>query len=181
MRLSEEKRPLLWIEVAEAVAAQHHDVHFLLVGDGVQRPLVAARIAASRFAARFHLGRLMNRTLYDSLLAMRHPVPVVGVSKARPTCPARGAGVRVPVVTMPAGGAVEAVDDGRTAGSCMTARRVGREAHRLSLDRASGELSSARSGGPGWVRDRFGLDRMIVETAAAYGGPATAHPRGVLT
>ena len=54
MRLSEEKRPLLWVEVADAVAARCPDVHFLLVGDGVQRSLVDARIRASRFADRFH-------------------------------------------------------------------------------------------------------------------------------
>lgn len=176
MRLSEEKRPLLWIEVAEAVAAQHHDVHFLLVGDGVQRPLVAARIAASGFADRFHLVAY-EQNPYDSLLAMSI-LFLSSVFEGSPNALLEAQAVGIPVVTMPAGGAVEAVDDGRTGwvvhdGTPASAAK--RIAYLLTEPR---ELAAAAAAGPGWVRDCFGLDRMLEETAAAYGGLRPATPRG---
>jgi len=175
MRLSEEKRPLLWVEVAELVAARCPDVHFLLVGDGVQRPLVDARIAASRFARRFHLvGSQQNA--YDSLSVMN----VLFLSsrfEGSPNILIEAQAVGVPVVTMPAGGAVEAVDDGRT-GWVVRDGTVASAAERIAyLMTHAQELSSARAAGPGWVRDRFGLDRMIAETAAAYGDLRPATPR----
>jgi glycosyltransferase involved in cell wall biosynthesis len=176
MRLSEEKRPLLWVEVAEAVAARHHDVHFLLVGDGVQRPLVDARVAASRFADRFHLVGY-ERSPYDSLLAMSL-LFLSSVSEGSPNVLIEAQAVGVPVVTMPAGGAVEAVDDGRT-GWVVHDGTVAAAAERIAyLMTHPQELASAAAAGPVWVRDRFGLERMILETAAAYGGlrPPAAPP-----
>ena len=170
MRLSEEKRPLLWVTVAEAVAARCPDVHFLLVGDGVQRPLVDARIAASRFADRFHLvGQQQNP--YDSLSAMS-VLFLSSVFEGSPNVLIEAQAVGVPVVTMPAGGAVEVVDDGRTGwvvqnGSVAAA--VERIAYLMTHPR---ELSAAAAAGPHWVRARFGLERMILEMASAYGLPA---------
>jgi glycosyltransferase involved in cell wall biosynthesis len=168
MRLSEEKRPLLWVDVAEAVAARCPDVHFLLVGDGVQRPLVEARIGASRFADRFHHVS-HERNPYDSLSVMS-VLFLSSVLEGSPNVLIEAQAVGVPVVTMPAGGAVEAVDNGRTGwvvhdGSVTAA--AGRIADLLTNPR---ELTAAAAAGPGWVRAQFGLDRMILETAAAYGG-----------
>jgi glycosyltransferase involved in cell wall biosynthesis len=175
MRLSEEKRPLLWVDVAELVAARCADVHFLLVGDGVQRPLVDARIAASRFAQRFHLvGSQQNA--YDSLSAMN----VLFLSsrfEGSPNILIEAQVVGVPVVTMPAGGAVEAVDDGRT-GWVVHDGTVATAAERIAyLMTHSAELAAAGAAGPGWVRERFNLDRMIMETAATYGGLRPSTPR----
>jgi len=76
----------------------------------------------------------------------------------------------VPVVTMPAGGAVETVDDGRSgwvAGS-GTAREA---AERLIALVEHPELCRrAGAHAAEFVRSRFALERMVEETAAVYGG-----------
>jgi glycosyltransferase involved in cell wall biosynthesis len=43
LRFSEEKRPLLWLEVAAAVRRHLPQAHFLLIGDGVLRAEVEER------------------------------------------------------------------------------------------------------------------------------------------
>jgi glycosyltransferase involved in cell wall biosynthesis len=167
MRLSEEKRPLLWVEGADAVAARCADVHFLLVGDGVQRPLVDDRIAASRFADRFHrLGH--EQKPYDSLVTMS-VLFLSSVFEGSPNVLIEAQAVGVPVVTMPAGGAVEVVDHGRT-GWVVHDGSVAAAADRIAYVMTHPhELNAAAAAAPDWVRARFGLDRMINEMAAAYG------------
>jgi len=77
--------------------------------------------------------------------------------------------VGVPVVTMPAAGAVEALDDGRTGwvvhdGSAASAAE--RVIYVLTHPHVR---TAAAAAAPHWVRARFGLERMIAETAATYG------------
>jgi len=77
--------------------------------------------------------------------------------------------VGVPVVTMPAAGAVEALDDGRTGwvvhdGSAASAAE--RVIYVLTHPHVR---TAAAAAAPDWVRARFGLERMIAETAATYG------------
>ena len=167
MRLSEEKRPLLWVQVAESVAMRCSDVHFLLVGDGVQRPLVEARIAASPFASRFHLVGY-ERNAYVSLLGM-DLLFLSSILEGSPNVLIEAQAVGVPVVTMPAAGAVEALDDGRTGwvvhdGSAASAAE--RVIYVLTHPHVR---TAAAAAAPDWVRARFGLERMIAETAATYG------------
>jgi glycosyltransferase involved in cell wall biosynthesis len=143
-------------------------VNFLLVGDGAQRPLVDTRLAASRFADRFHrVGH--ERNPYDSLSAMS-VLFLSSVFEGSPNVLIEAQALGVPVVTMPAGGAVEAVDDCRTGwvvNDGSVAAAADRIVHVMTHPR---ELTAAAAAGPDWIRDRFGLDRMIAETAAAYGG-----------
>jgi len=168
MRLSPEKRPLLWVDVAETVAARRPESHFLLVGDGVQRPLVDARIDASRFADRFHRVAHEPRP-YDSLSAMS-VLFLSSVLEGSPNVLIEAQALGVPVVTMPAGGAIEAVDDGRTGWVVhddSVAAAAERIVHVMTHPR---ELTAAAATAPDWVRTRFSLDRMVIETAVAYGG-----------
>ena len=175
MRLSEEKRPLLWVEVAEAVAARCPDVFFLLVGDGVQNTLVHARIAPSRFAHRFRcVGH--EAQPYDSLLAMS-VVFLSSLFEGSPNVLIEAQALGVPVVTMPAGGAIEVVDDGRTGWVVHDGSVASATERIVHLMTHADELTAAAAAGPDWIRARFGLDRMIDETAAAYGGLPLA-PRG---
>lgn len=167
MRLSEEKRPLLWLDVAEAVAARCPDVHFLLVGDGLQRPLVDARIAASGFADRFHrVGHEVNP--YGSLMAMS-VLFLSSVFEGSPNVLIEAQALGVPVVTMPAGGAVEVVDDGRTGWVVHEGTAAAAAERIVYLLTHLHELTAAKAVAPDWVRTRFGLERMIFEIAAAYG------------
>jgi glycosyltransferase involved in cell wall biosynthesis len=167
MRLSEEKRPLLWVQVAESVATRCSEVHFLLVGDGVQRPLVEARIAASPFASRFHLVGY-ERNPYVSLLGM-DLLFLSSILEGSPNVLIEAQAVGVPVVTMPAAGAVEALDDGRT-GWVVHDGSAASAAERITYVLTHPHVrAAAADAAPDWVRTRFGLERMIAETAATYG------------
>ncbi len=173
MRLSEEKRPLLWLDAAERVALAFPDAHFLLVGDGVQRPLVEARIASSGLADRMHLVGHEQKP-YDSMAAMN----VLFLSSVFEGCPnvlIEAQALGVPVVSTPAGGAIETLDDGRS--GWIVHSGTPREAADVigSLIRDKDRARRAAAAAPAFVRTRFGMRRMLEETALAYGGLA---PRG---
>lgn len=53
--LKPQKAPLDFVAVAERVAAQHPQAHFVLAGDGDLRPEVEAAIGAAGLGPRFHL------------------------------------------------------------------------------------------------------------------------------
>ena len=83
----------------------------------------------------------------------------------------------IPTVASPVGGAVEAIDHGRsgwlfdTADPAACARVITR-----LLDDAPWRAAAARRG-PDFVASRFGAERAISETLAAY-GLARAHVQG---
>ena len=54
-RMSEEKRPLLWLDVAANVAAQRPDAHFVVCGDGPMRDEMRTYAAELGIADRVHL------------------------------------------------------------------------------------------------------------------------------
>ncbi len=168
MRFSEEKRPLLWLEAAELVASRYPDAHFLLVGDGVQRTLVEARIARSALANRMHLVGHESKP-YDSIAAM-NVLFLSSVFEGSPNVLIEAQALGVPVVSTPAGGAIEALDDGRT-GWIARSGRAHEAADRI-IELATHPAQAAQAGhlAPDFVRTRFGMQRMIDETAAAYGG-----------
>jgi glycosyltransferase involved in cell wall biosynthesis len=66
-RLAKEKRPLLFLDIAEAFLADGPaTTHFVLVGDGVQHRAVAGRAGRTRWRDRIHL--LGNRTDIPQIL-----------------------------------------------------------------------------------------------------------------
>ena len=111
----------------------------------------------------------MNRQPYDSLLAMS-VLFLSSVFEGSPNVLIEAQAVGVPVVTMPAGGAVEVVDDGRTGWVVHDGSAAGAVERIAYLMTHPAQLTAAAAAGPDWVRERYGLDRMIVETATAYGG-----------
>lgn len=168
MRFSEEKRPLLWLEVAALVALRHPMVHFLLVGDGVQRPEVEARIVASSLNGRVHLAGHEQKP-YDSIAAM-NVLFLSSVFEGSPNVLIEAQALGVPVVLTPAGGAVETVDHGKT--GWIAASGQAREAANLvcALVQEPAVAAAASRLAPAFVRNRYGMSRMVTETAAAYGG-----------
>lgn len=111
-RMSEEKRPLLWLEIAALVRRAMPDAEFLLVGGGPLDAQMQARAARADLAGAVHftgyerdvLGAMADMDLL--LLASR----LEGLPNVLVEAQALG----VPVVTMKAGGAPETVKDGVT-------------------------------------------------------------------
>jgi glycosyltransferase involved in cell wall biosynthesis len=86
-----------------------------------------------------------------------------------------------PVVATDVGGTREAVKDGVT-GILVRERSAGKLADAvLRILEDPSWPARARVSGPAWVSERFGLDRMIEETLAAYAMPAEAANAGAVT
>jgi len=167
MRLSEEKRPLLWLETAEFVLARLPDVHFLLIGDGVLRSAVESRIAERGLSHRVHVPGYARDT-YAAMPAM-NLLFLSSSFEGLPNVLIEAQALGVPVVTMPAGGAVETLHHGRTGWVVKdgTAASAGQLISEL-LSHPT-HLAAAAAAAPAFVRERFDVERMLRDTVSMYG------------
>jgi glycosyltransferase involved in cell wall biosynthesis len=76
----------------------------------------------------------------------------------------------LPVVTTPAGGAIETVDDGVTGWVVRDGTARSAADRIVQLAQRPDVLALAAAAAPQFVLDRFGYDRMLADTASAYGG-----------
>ena len=110
-RMSEEKRPLLWLDVAECLARERPELHFVVVGTGPMEPRVVERVAGLRTGNVHLVGKQSNVgawfALFDVFLLTSR---VEGVSNA--VVEAQFCGC--PVVAPDVGGLSEAMERGRT-------------------------------------------------------------------
>ena len=166
IRLNEEKQPTLWARVAIELSRRRPDVDFVLVGDGPLRDSVKRIVAIAGIESRVHFIRGTEdvagvlRELDVFLLTSR--------LEGLPNVLVEAQAVGVPVVTTPAGGAVETLNPGVTgfvapdqsvrgiADTCLVL---------LDDDRLRARMSAAATE---FVRDRFSLDRMIKDTLRLY-------------
>jgi glycosyltransferase involved in cell wall biosynthesis len=174
-RFEAEKRPLLWIDTAAAVARRVPDAWFVVFGDGSLREQMRAAAVRSGLA-----GRLITPGLTDDILSVMSTIDILLLTSSGEGLPnvlleAQWSGT--PVVTTDVGGAGEAIDPGVT-GWAITSDRAYDLAQQVIWLYAHPELRSAvRDLGPAFVRRQFGVERMVCETAALYktaDGPMTA-------
>jgi len=166
-----EKRPMLWLDCAAAIAGRHPDVHFLVIGEGPLRQDMEAFIHANRLDARFHLPGA--RAEIATPLSAMNVFLLTSEFEGTPNVVLEAQWLGLPVVVTDAGGSREAIE-------CN-------ESGLLAVDPSAGEIASlvgeflddsdkaskARKVGPRFVADRFGIDRMILETLDLYGiGPS---------
>lgn len=166
LRLSEEKRPALWLDAARRIAEERPDAAFLLTGDGPLRHLVAA--AAAEPPLRGRLVWLPRREDVAALYRLMDVLLLTSRLEGLPNVVIEAQALGVPVVAPDAGGCAEALDPGRSgllvrpADAAEFAAAVG-----MLLDRPA--LRRAFAGhAPGFVEERFSLDRMIRETVEVY-------------
>lgn len=167
MRFSEEKRPLLWLDTAELVLRRHPQVELVLIGDGVLRHEVHARAATGGLAGRVRLPGHDARA-YEAICAM----DVLFLSSRHEGLPnvlIEAQALGVPVVTMRAGGAHETLTDGET--GWVVPGPQAEDAARVLADALADPAALRRAGALGrkQARDRFGVRRMLDETARMYG------------
>jgi glycosyltransferase involved in cell wall biosynthesis len=171
IRLSEEKRPFLWLEIAAAVRRRIPDALFLVVGDGPLRGEMEARAAREDLrGAVFMVGH--EKEAFAAIAAM-DVFLLTSRAEGLPNVLVEAQAMGVPVVTTNVGGAPETVDHGVTGwvlerDDCVHAADV-----LVKLIRDQAWLSRAHEEGPIFVRDAFGVDRMLDETLAAYGGESS--------
>lgn len=164
LRLSEEKQPLVFVEIARRILAQRDDVCFALAGDGPMASEVNA--AATRLGPRFQI--LGRRTDVPELLAASDVAFLTSRIEGTPNVLLEAQWLGVPVVAARVGGVGDAVQHGHTGiladrpdvDSLTEALRV------LLVDEALRRRCAAA--GPLFVEQRFGLSRMVDETVQSY-------------
>lgn len=165
-RLSEEKQPLVFLEVIRRILNRHADVFAIIAGIG---PLEQE---LKTFITDYGLGKRI------SLLGRRSDIATIFSSATLKLLCSRQEGtpnvlleaqwLGCPVVSTRAGGAVDAVSHQETGLLVDVGNIDGLENAVLMLLEDSGLRASMAKAGPPFVQKRFGLDRMIQETIARY-------------
>lgn len=166
MRLSEEKRPLLWIEVATRVGQRLPEAHFLVVGNGPMREQTEAA-ARVRLPGRIHFtGHEANTPM---ALAAMDLFLLTSRVEGLPNVLIEAQAIGVPPVAIDVGGASETLVDGDTGWLIQSAQApaVADTVVDLLSDRA--RLDEVARRGRDYARSQFSQERMLDETLAVYG------------
>jgi len=168
IRFTEEKRPLLWLEIAAEVRKLCPEVQFLLVGDGPLRNELQMRADQEDL----HGAVIFVGHEKEALLAMAAMDIFLLTSRAEglPNVLVEAQAIGVPVVTTNVGGAPETVRHTITGwvlendDCCYAADVIAR------LIRDEKWRDRAKLAMPALVSETFGLERMLNETLDVYGG-----------
>ncbi len=170
-RMSEEKRPLLWVDTAAVIARRQSRAHFIVYGDGPMRTDMQERAARVGIADRLHLpGRedeigSCYKAMDVVLLTSRH--------EGLPNVLLEAQSLGVPVVAPDVGGVGETIADGVT-GWAVRCNEPSELAGALAdhVDRClkePGWIANAQAEAPSFVRQRFSMAAMVQRTLAVYG------------
>ena len=166
MRISEEKRPHLWIEVAKLILKKKPNAHFLIVGDGNLRKELECIISASSLQHHFHFVGV-EKDVYPPLLAMDIFLLTSRI-EGLPNVLIEAQSVGLPVVTMDVGGASESLDEGRTGYALDTSDPSLIASVILSVLKNPQWLTRAKISAPLFVEENFSLQKMLYETLRVY-------------
>jgi glycosyltransferase involved in cell wall biosynthesis len=167
MRLSEEKRPFLWLDIAAAVSAVMPDAQFVIVGDGVLRGELEKRVKTKGLDAIVHLvGHKRDALSWISAMDL---FLLTSRVEGLPNVLVEAQAVGVPVVTTNVGGAAETMSHSRTGWLLQSDDPRSAAEIIVKLLRDQPWLLGARKEGPVFVAEAFGIDRMLDETLAMYG------------
>jgi glycosyltransferase involved in cell wall biosynthesis/tetratricopeptide (TPR) repeat protein len=166
-RMSEEKRPLLWVETAAAVAQQDPRAHFVVYGDGPMRADMATRAGQLGIGDRLHLPGPQEslgscyKAMDVLILTSRH--------EGLPNVLLEAQSLGVPVVAPDVGGIAETVWQGVTGWAVKEADAPALAERVLHCLRDHPWTARARLEGPGFVQRRFGMAAMLQRTLDVYG------------
>lgn len=170
-RMSEEKRPLLWVEAAAAIHRLQPRAHFIVYGDGPMRADMQDHAARLGIADRLHLpGRQDDigscyKAMDVVLLTSRH--------EGLPNVLLEAQSLGVPVVAPDVGGVAETIANGVTGWTVRHAEPMALAAALAEhVDRCltePGWMDQARAQAPSFVRKRFGMEAMVQRTLEVYG------------
>ena len=156
-RLSDEKRPMMFLDVVEAVMKKHPRVHTAILGHGPMESELQSHIAQSPFRPRLHL--LPPRTDMATVYSAAEVLLQTSVIEGTPNTLLEAQSTGCPVVTTRVGGAVEAFVEGETGFGADT---VGELADRVSRIVGDRELRARLSeSGRVFVVEKYGMGRMV--------------------
>lgn len=167
MRLSEEKRPILWLEIASRVKRALPDARFLVVGDGLMRQDVREHCCKLELSSAVHFTGY-SRDAFACIAAM-DLLLLTSRAEGMPNVLVEAQMLRVPVVSTKAGGACEALDHGRTG---VILERDDADFASKAIVKALTDLNwyeKAKNRCREFASERFGIDRMMRELMRVYG------------
>jgi len=165
-RLSPEKRPLLWIDTAAEIRAALRDAKFLVCGVGPE--LDAMKRRALRRGLEGAIQFLGACEDMHTIFSAADVVLQTSLQEGTPNVLIEAQASGLPVVTTPAYGAAEAVQNGVT-GYVVDAGRAKPIAHAvLGVLNDAAFAASARAAARPFIEERFGYQRMIDDTLEAY-------------
>jgi glycosyltransferase involved in cell wall biosynthesis len=167
MRLSAEKRPLLWLEAAAALARRRKDVRFAIAGDGPMAE--ACRSAVARLGLAPRLTFLGEMARPELLMTSMDLMLLTSAFEGTPNVLLEAQWLGKPVLSTEAGGALETFEPGVTGQAAMVAEPEAIAGQMVGMIDDPRWRETAARRGPEFVEARFGLARMIAETLAAYG------------
>jgi len=171
-RLSAEKQPMLFFEVARRALATFDDLTVVVVGNGALKGELEGAIAAHGLEARFRV--LAHRRDIHTLIAASDVLLMTSRYEGTPNVVLEAQRLGRPVVGTRSGGTTEAIEDCHT-GYLLNVDDADGLAGAVNELLANGELR-ARMGaaGPDFVAAKFGLERMTDETLAVYEAATSA-------
>jgi glycosyltransferase involved in cell wall biosynthesis len=167
MRFAPEKDPYLWLETAASIATARPDTRFVLAGYGNLAEQIERRIGALGLAECFILPGAAKEVglIYGALDVLLLTSRFEGTPNVLIEAQAAG----IPVVAPDVGGTSEALLNGVT-GILVGNRRASSLASAvLKILEDSGWRERVATQGPAFVSKKFGHQRMIDDTIAAYG------------
>lgn len=165
-RMSPEKRPFLWLDVAAMVREKIPNVRFLLVGNGVQFDDVRARAEQLGLTSAVVFADLELHPA--AAIAAMDLLFVASRMEGFPNVILEAQALGVPVATTPGGGSPEAVIDGKTGcvfGRDTTARVMAHKIADLLQDRTWRKKAAVLA--PQHVKASFSVGRMVDQMLAA--------------
>jgi glycosyltransferase involved in cell wall biosynthesis len=165
-RLSEEKRPFLWLQVAREVLKQRPNTKFLWVGGGPLESQLREEIAALGIEDRVIVAGL--RKDIGTVLSALSVFLLTSRQEGLPNVLIEAQAFGVPVVSAAVGGAPETFQEGVT-GLSVRGSRASDYAAAIGhfLDDTSA-LARAMKSGPMLAKERFSVDSVINKMLALY-------------
>jgi len=168
LRFSEEKCPLLWVDVAVRVSERRPDVMFLMVGDGPLREETRRHAEACGIGDRI----VMPGSEKDpaSAIAAMNLFLLTSRIEGLPNVLVEAQALGVPVVTTHVGGTAETLVQGETGYAIFphSADLLANAVLKILCNAAWRE--AAQKAAPQFVRERFPMSRMLEGTLDAYFG-----------
>ena len=165
-RFYEEKRPLLWAEVAALIGRARPDCHFVVVGAGPLHGEVLKRARDDGIADRLHCPGPSSETA--AYLSLFDVFLLTSRAEGTPNVVLEASLAGVPVVATAGGGSAEAVDEGASGVVVWDNSAAAIAARVIEVLDDPTWSERARAAGPAFVRERYGRERMLDETLALY-------------
>ena len=166
MRLSDEKNPLLWLEVAAKVHAIMPQTHFLMIGDGWLQAQVQQQINKLNLTAAMHWLKAEKNIL--AAMAAMDLFLLTSRAEGLPNVLIEAQAMGTPVITTDVGGAAETVAHQQTGWVLANHHAADIANIVLQLLADTAWRAQAKSQARYFVEQRFGLARMLHETLQSY-------------